>query len=101
MEKLGPVNGWQIPHKDKYGHFVFYFVFTILWYAYFYSRKKGSAARLRYISLFAAFIYGSVIELSQLLFTNGRNADVIDIVFNTMGSAAALLLLWLLQKNKN
>lgn len=101
MEKLGPVNAWQLPYKDKVGHFVFYFVFTILWYAYFYSRKKTNLVKLRYIALIAAFIYGSLVELSQLLFTNGRNADILDIAFNTMGSAAAVLLLWLLQKSKN
>lgn len=100
MEKLGGVNDIELPNKDKYGHFVFYFIFTLLWYTYLNLRTNISAKRAKFISVFLAFTYGAIIEISQGLFTQGREADVMDIVFNTLGSIAAIILLWMIQKAK-
>ncbi len=100
MEKLGSVNDIELPNKDKYGHFIFYFVFTLLWYAYLKLRNSVSINRAKLISVFLAFAYGTIIEISQGLFTQGREADVMDILFNTLGSIAAIMLLWLIQKAK-
>ena len=100
MEKLVGVNNIQLPNKDKYGHFVFYFIFTLLWYAYLNLKTSISVKQAKLISVFLAFTYGTIIEISQGLFTQGREADVMDIVFNTLGSIAAIILLWLIQKSK-
>ncbi len=100
MEKLGGVNDIELPNKDKYGHFVFYFIFTLLWYTYLNLRTNISAKRAKFISVFLAFTYGAIIEISQGLFTQGREADVMDIVFNTLGSVAGIILLWMIQKAK-
>lgn len=100
MEKLGEVNSFEIPYKDKYGHFTFYFLFTLLWAAYFKVKFRISPKKARVYSLIAAIIYGSFIELLQGLFTNGkRQADFLDIVFNILGGLVAVLVLWLLHKN--
>ena len=100
MEKLGGINDITLPNKDKYGHFVFYFIFTLLWYAYLNLSSTINSKRARLISVFFAFAYGACIEVSQGLFTNGREADVMDIVFNTLGSIAAAIGLWFIQKSK-
>ncbi|WP_294736805.1 VanZ family protein [uncultured Flavobacterium sp.] len=99
-ENLGEVNKFELPNKDKYGHFVFYFVFTLLWYAYFKLRGKMTLRRMKFLAMFFAFLYGTLVEISQGLFTQGREADVMDIVFNTLGSIAAIFLVWLIQKSK-
>ncbi len=100
MEKLGSVNDIELPYKDKYGHFVFYFIFTLLWYAYLNLRSSINAKQAKLISVFLAFVYGTCVEISQGLFTNGREADVMDIVFNTLGSITAVMGLWLIQKKR-
>ncbi|KAF2520003.1 VanZ family protein [Flavobacterium salilacus subsp. salilacus] len=100
IEKLGGVNDVELPNKDKYGHFVFYFIFTLLWYAYLNFRSTVSAKHARLISISLAFIYGTFVEISQGLFTQGREADVMDIVFNTLGSITAAIGMWLIQKSK-
>lgn len=101
MEKLGSVNDVKIPYKDKYGHFTFYFLFTLLWAAYFKIKFRISPKKARINALIAAIIYGAFIEVLQGLFTNGkRQADFLDVVFNTLGSLVAVLVLWLLHRDK-
>ncbi|AXG73392.1 hypothetical protein DVK85_03745 [Flavobacterium arcticum] len=100
MEKLGSVNDIEFPNKDKYGHFIFYFIFTLLWYGYINLKSSVSAKRARLISVFLAFTYGTVVEISQGLFTQGREADIMDVVFNTLGSITAIICVLLLQKSK-
>ena len=101
MEKLGDINSFKIPYKDKYGHFAFYFIFTLLWATYLKTKFNFSSKKARVNALIAAIIYGAFIEVLQGLFTNGkRQADILDIVFNTLGGLAAVLLLWLLHRNK-
>lgn len=101
MEKLGSVNDVKIPYKDKYGHFTFYFLFTLLWAAYFKIKFRISPKKARVNALIVAVIYGSFIEVLQGLFTNGkRQADFLDVVFNTLGGLAAVLVLWLLHRDK-
>lgn len=99
MEKLGSVNDFEIPNKDKIGHLVFYFIFTLLWYGYL-KFKNTSSKRAKLVAVFLAFAYGTLVEISQGLFTEGREADVMDIVFNTLGSLIAIAFLSLIKKNK-
>lgn len=99
-DSLGEVNNFELPYKDKYGHFVFYFIFTLLWFAYLKYRGRSSNKRMILYAVLAAFIYGSLMELSQNFFTEGREADIWDVVFNMLGSFAAVLLIRLIQKSK-
>ncbi|GGB70045.1 hypothetical protein GCM10007424_07490 [Flavobacterium suaedae] len=101
MEKLGSVNNFKIPYKDKYGHFAFYFVFTLLWATYLKTKFRINPKKARVNALLAAVIYGTFIEVLQGLFTNGkRQSDFLDVVFNTLGGLVAVLVLWLLHRDK-
>jgi VanZ family protein len=78
-----------IPHKDKMVHFVFYFVFVLLWF----SVKKASS-NLKKISqtiFLLAVGYGLLMEFLQNLLTDNRTGDVLDVLANTLGALMALL----------
>ena len=76
--------------SDKIAHGFFYFVNTILCFLYFY--KPGLKAILLKVSLFS-FLYGIIIEVLQLLMQFGRSAEVSDVVANSIGILAAVLLI--------
>lgn len=90
------MEGFKLPHKDKYVHFIFYFVFSLLW---FLCLDKGSRrGRLRLIIFSVAVVYGLVMEVLQGVIATGRSADLADAAVNTMGSATAILIVWLYKK---
>jgi len=89
----------SVPGTDKTVHAVFYFVFTVLWFRYFKKRfvnwRFGLKATL--VLLFTLF-YGTLIEVLQEIFTATRKADVLDVLANVTGSAAGVLVLWLIKR---
>jgi VanZ family protein len=80
----------DIPNIDKIVHFGMYFtlMFVIVYERRYISEKKRNIYLLGLIP----FIYGLVMELIQGLFTKSRNADLFDVLFNTLGIAAAAAL---------
>lgn len=74
----------NIPNKDKIIHFMFYFVFVILWYMVFPSSKN-----LIKISIIA-ILYGIIIEVIQDKCTETRTADLFDVLANTLGAVTAI-----------
>jgi VanZ family protein len=95
-----PEAAWlNIRNKDKIVHFIFYLVFTLLLYKD-YKVKTGSIKKAFVYAFATAVSYGIIIEICQGLFTDGRNADSMDVLANTSGSAFAILMLWLRQKRK-
>lgn len=91
-------NSFYLPYKDKYVHFTYYLVFTLLWSLSVKVKDGLSAKKIRRNVFFSAVCFGIAIEVCQGLFTTARSADPTDAVANTLGSATAVLLLWLLQK---
>lgn len=74
--------------KDKIIHFMFYFVFVILW------AKGLSLKKINLLWLFLiAVFYGIIIEIFQSLFTVSRQADVFDALANTIGAFTGLFIL--------
>ena len=74
----------KIQNKDKMVHFVFYFLVTILWvfYVSFYQFNFKKSL----IVLFAAIVYGILMEFFQGFFTTTRSADLLDIIANSFGA---------------
>lgn len=89
----------KIPYKDKTVHFVFYFVFVVLW-ALSFSGQYSDKRKLRLSVFLAAVLYGILIEVCQEMFTKNRSADIADVLANTTGAATAVLILWLINRNK-
>ncbi len=77
---------------DKIGHFGFHFVFTILWFLYFYT-SNNQQNRNQYLlkTILLSISYGVFIEICQSAFTKTRSADLLDILANTAGMLFAVL----------
>ncbi len=85
-----------IKSADKYVHFTFYFVFTILWFLYLIKKNDYVKNTINHalIKVFiAALLYGISIEIAQSLFTVSRKGDVLDVLANTTGAITAVFLL--------
>jgi VanZ family protein len=88
----------KIENKDKFVHFVFYFVFVILWFQFVKSYKLTNKTKL--IVLFSAIGYGILMEICQGLFTTTRTADILDVLANSLGATVGLIIFLLLNKTK-
>lgn len=86
------VGFFDIPYLDKFVHFGLYFLFMgviILEH-----RKLFSNTRQIIIVALIPVFFGGLMELFQSGFTETRKADVLDIMFNTAGTASAVCI-WL------
>lgn len=86
-----------IGSADKYVHFAFHFIFTILWFLYL-NNKKIKLTKPLIVVFFSSFFFGIVIEIAQTLFTTTRKGDVLDVLANTSGAIIAILVLILYNK---
>ncbi len=75
----------DFPHKDKIGHFGFYFGFVFLWHLFF---KSIQVKALKKIVL-GAIIYGVLMEILQYIMPYGRMFDLKDILANITGAILA------------
>lgn len=93
--------GGKLPYKDKFVHFVFYFLFTILWFRTIdeITPTQSLSKKLRNVFLFG-FVYGVGIEICQGLFTKTRSADIFDVLANSIGGLTAVLLLYYFKNRK-
>lgn len=78
---------------DKYAHFVFHLVFTLLWSTYFFFLKGKVALKNLLKILLISLIFGIVIELLQGEFTATRQADSFDVLANFFGASIAVILM--------
>jgi VanZ family protein len=88
----------SLEYKDKYVHFIFYFVFVILWISY--SRSKKLSPKTNFMILFLAIGYGILMEIFQGTLTKDRHADIIDIIANSTGALFGSLFMNLISKKK-
>ena len=96
-----PKAAWlNFEHKDKIVHFTFYLVFTLLWVLDLKKVKNFSPKKARLFVFVIAVIFGVIIEICQGMFTVERSPDALDVLANTSGSAAAILMLWFFDKKK-
>lgn len=83
----------QLPNKDKIAHFVFYFVFSMLWFRFFINlRSPKNKIRLAIFLFLVASVLGMTIEAMQYLFTTTRSAEWADVIANCSGSLTGLVL---------
>lgn len=80
----------SLQSADKYVHFIFHFVFTLLWYLYFKNKIDTGFKTIASVFLLS-FLFGIVIEIAQQLLTVNRVADIYDVAANFSGAAAAVL----------
>ena len=83
---------------DKLGHFTFHFGITFLWFL-FWKTTYRTENKFAFIKAFLfSFFFGIIIEICQGLFTTTRQSDINDIYANSVGSFAAVLSIFVLNK---
>ncbi|MFN3969228.1 VanZ family protein [Flavobacterium sp.] len=85
---------------DKYGHFSFHFVFTMLWGYYTWLKQHLLSFRKLLVIVMISLCYGILIEFLQETCTQTRQADALDVLANFSGAMTALLVFVLLKKVK-
>lgn len=82
----------NIPYIDKVIHSIFHFVFTTLWFLYF-KKKMSSSNNVKPLlwSFVFSLLFGISIELMQQYITLTRNADIIDVLANTLCAILAII----------
>ena len=91
----------EINNIDKFAHFLFHFVFFILWYFYLNSNTKIINYITPVILFFVSLVFGILIEWSQKVFTTSRNGDILDVISNISGAFTALVILLSIQYYSN
>lgn len=83
----------NLPYFDKFVHLVMFFLLTIL-FSYPFSKMPAppavKAAIFNKVALYV-ILYGILMEFIQKFFTSARSFDVIDILFDSLGSVSGLL----------
>ncbi len=81
--------------SDKIGHFIAYFIFTLIWFSFlFFSEKRKETFKQSLIkSSLICFFYGGLMEILQMLLTNYRSPEWNDMLANTSGIIFAVILL--------
>ena len=88
----------KIQHKDKYVHFVFYFLFVVLWYNYF--NIKENLKNKEIIMVVTAILFGIAMEVYQTTYTTTRHGDILDVIVNSIGAILGLYFVKYLLRNK-
>ncbi len=84
---------FDLPYFDKYIHLVMFFLLTIL---FCYPFSMAGTKRLNITAVFVkiaffVILYGIIMEVVQKFLISGRTFDVIDILFDALGSLSGLL----------
>lgn len=91
----------KIESSDKGVHFIFHFIFTLLWLAYLFAKSsfvtKSQIVKVILISV----SFGCLIEIIQGSFTTTRNADIMDVLANSIGAISAGLLIYFILNRLN
>ena len=78
---------------DKAGHFAAYCIMTILW-----CKALSHISRIRIFVIIFTICFGVLMEIIQFYSFNGRTFEVDDIIANTLGAAAGILVINQLNK---
>ena len=85
----------NISSNDKFFHFVFYAILTVL--LLLYKRKT----KYNLLIILFVIIYGIIIEILQALLTTNREADIYDAIANSLGAIIGLVFLRIVKNKKN
>ena len=100
LVKLNNLPSFGVSGADKYVHFTFHFVFTLLWGYYFFLKQNKLESKKIGIIILISLSYGILIEFLQEVFTTTRHADIFDVLANLTGATMAYLLFVLLKRHK-
>ncbi|WP_394760223.1 VanZ family protein [Flavobacterium sp.] len=76
-------------NEDKIVHFTFYFGFVLLWYRYLVFRNSNLLNN-KITLVIISIVFGIAIEFAQKYFTTTRQADIWDVIANSIGSLVGI-----------
>lgn len=79
----------SIENADKFIHYIFHFVFTVLWFLFINKKYKFIVLKSLSIVVLMSISFGVLIELLQTFYTSTRSGDFLDVLFNTFGAILA------------
>lgn len=100
LVKFGDLPKIKVSGFDKYGHFIFHFVFTMLWGYYAWLKQYSLTFKKLAAIVVVSICYGILIEFLQETCTQTRQADPQDVLANFTGAMTAFLVLVFLNKRK-
>jgi VanZ family protein len=101
LVNLSNLPSFGVSGADKYVHFTFHFVFTILWGYYSWLNQSNIELKKIRVIIFSSVSYGIIIEILQEVFTTTRHADILDVLANLTGATMAFFIFFLIKKNKS
>ena len=99
--KFSKLPSFGVSGVDKYVHFTFHFVFTLLWGFYYWLKQNELKLQNLVQIVIISLSYGILIEILQETFTTTRHADIFDVLANLTGATVAFALFVLIKKTKN
>lgn len=86
--QMPEINIWALLSFDKAAHMFFYALLALQLIIAF--KKQNSVYTLKYSAAFSAFLlcfsYGVLTEMLQYYMFDGRSADYLDVIANTLGT---------------
>ncbi len=88
---------------DKLIHIILYVILAFVWlFFYHVFKEKHISFKEIFIISFLCLTHGIIIEVLQHLFVNSRQADILDVLANTIGIIIGTIVYWKAKKqNKN
>lgn len=84
----------EIPsYNDKLTHLIAYFLFTSVWFLFFYGFQKKTKKQALTRSFIFAIVFGIIIEVLQKVLTEHRQADYKDVIANVIGALIAVIII--------
>jgi VanZ family protein len=100
LVKFNDLPSLGVSGADKYVHFIFHFVFTILWGFYLWLKLNEITISKIGLVVILSFCYGILIEIFQEIYTKTRHADIFDVLANGSGALVALFFFVLIKRQK-
>ena len=101
LVKFSKLPSFGVSGIDKYVHFTFHFVFTMLWALYLWLKQNEIMLNKIVTIIVISICYGILIEILQETCTTTRHADIFDVLANFIGATFALALFVLIKKQKH
>ena len=79
-------------HQDKVIHFVFYFIYALLFHRFLFKVIECRLATMALISGVVPVVFSGIIEITQEYLISNRHADFFDFIFNIAGAVAGVYL---------
>jgi glycopeptide antibiotics resistance protein len=98
LVKFTDLPSFGVSGADKYVHFTFHFVFTMLWGFYLWAKLNEITISKVGRVVILSFCYGILIEILQEIYTKTRHADIFDVMANGTGALVSLFFFVLIKR---